>query len=101
MDTKVSQEKITLTELREKRRWTNVGNLHVHPMLGRVEIYDKSDKLIESIDVKSIELGEVEYACSFIGNLDYRTSCQVVFLTDTILVLCEEDHLTNIGRKSR
>ena len=90
-----------MTILKEIRRWTNVGNLHIHPLLGKVEIYDKSDKLIESINITSIELGEVEYACHFIGTLDYKTSCQVVFLTNTILVLCEGDYLTNIGRKSK
>jgi len=90
-----------MRELKTKKQWTNVGNLHIHPILGKVEIYDKSDKLVEGIKVESIELGEVEYACDFIGTLDHRTSCQVVFLTNTTLVLCEGDHLTNIGRKSR
>ena len=85
-----------MSELKEIRRWTNVGNLHLHPLLGEAEIYDKDDKFIETIKFKSIELGEVEYACSLIGTLDYRTSSQVVFLTNTILVLCEGDHLTNI-----
>ncbi len=91
--------------LKEERRWTNVGNLHIHPLLRKIEIYNRSDKLVESIKVDSLELRGVDYASYFYrGNLDTRTACQVVFPSNTILVLYEGEHLSNIeptGRKSR
>lgn len=80
------------------KRWANVGNLHIHPLEGFVEIYDTQDEFMERVYVKDLDLFNVYYYTSFIGSLQSRTTCAVSFKEPTTILLYEEGYICTEGK---
>ena len=85
-----------MKEYKEIKRWTNVGNLHIHPVPSYIEIYDRQDKFIERVRFRDLELmGDCYYHIFASGDLDSRTTHQVAFKLPATIILYEGNYICN------